>query len=207
MPTINLSRFRLDLTAQWAIFAVPLLLLIAPALYYVLDTPIGLLDRSPELGRKFDSVSDFLKFLNVTLTESTYRFRPFYEFWNGLVWWAFGEVAWPHYLIRWLIYCGAIGLFVAAFMRISKVAATAPPPQQEAGFLRMMPIALLVYLWLLFPNPCIARIEAVEHYTVFFLGLCNYAAALMLTAGKRPPPKTPCLVFLGLSGFGAFQGD
>ena len=185
---------------MWAIFAVPLLLLIVPALYYSLDTPIGLLERAPRLGYKYDSVSSFLNFLNATLIETTSRFRPFYESWNGLVWYAFGEVAWPHHLIRWLIYFGAAGLFLAAFMRISKVAATAVAPKQKAGFSQIVPIALLAYLWMLFPNSCNIRIECVEHYTVFFLGLCNYAAALMLTAGKPPPVRHHALFFLGFLG-------
>ena len=184
---------------EYAIF-IPLILLIAPALHYSLDTPIGLLERSPYLSLKFDGASNFLGFLNAALTETEARFRPFYQFWNGLVWKVFGEVAWPHHLIRWLIHFGAVGLFVAAFKRFSKVAEIAPPTRRQL-ILRMTPMALLAYLCLLFPNPCNVRIESPEHYTVFFLGLCNYAAALMLTGGKgQPGARHHALFFLGFLG-------
>ena len=203
MPTIGWDRLQSKFVAQWALFAVPLFLLITPALYYSLDTPIGLLERTPQLANKFNSASDFLDFLRTTFFYTIGRFRPFYSFWNGLEWKIFGEVAWLHHLVRWLIYFGAVAFFIAAFRRISRSPRTADAsPQRPASVPQIVPVALLAYLWLLFPNPCNVRIECVEHYSVFFLGLCNWAAVLMLTAerGKSAPRHHAlfCLGFLGL---------
>ena len=201
LPTISLTRLRGNAFAQWGLFAVPLLLLIAPALYYSLDTPIGLLERSPQHANRLHSASDFLGFLHNTLTEPQGRFRPFFYVWNGLVWKVFGDLAWPHHLIRWLICFGAVALFIAAFRRFQGKPHTAAAAA-SGGLLRIVPAALLAYLWLLFPSPVIVRIECVELYTIFFLGLCNWAAALMLTAeGGKPASRRHalfCLGFLGL---------
>ena len=205
MLTIGFAGLRRNALAQWGIVAAPLLLLIAPALHYSLDTPIGTLESSPDLAYKFNSASDFFYFLRTTIFESVRRFRPFYELWNGLAWKLFGDLAWPHYLLaRWLIFFGAVALSIAAFRRVSGWPHSADAPHQRAaGLLRIIPPALLAYSWLLFPSSVIVRIQCVELYTVFFLGLCNWAAALMLTAeGGKPAPRHHalfCLGFLGLA--------
>ena len=200
MLTIGFAGLRRNALAQWGIVAAPLLLLIAPALHYSLDTPIGTLESSPYLAHKFDSASEFFYFLRTTIFESVRRFRPFYDFWNGLAWKLFGDLAWPHYLMRWLIFFGAVALSIAAFRRISGWPHSADAPHQRAaGLLRITPPALLAYSWLLFPSTVIVRIECVELYTVFFLGLCNWAAALMLTAeGGKPCSRQTSLRALGL---------
>lgn len=200
VPTISLTRLRPKLVAQWGVFAVPLLLLIAPALHYSLDTPIGLFERSPHLANKYNSASDFLSYLRTTLLEPSWRFRPFYYIWNGLVWKVFGDSAWLHHLIRWLICCGAVALFIAAFRRFQGMPHTANA-STGGGFLwGIIPLALLAYLLLFFPNVPTVRIECVELYTVFFLGLCNWAAALMLAAERASPSHHAlfCLGWLGL---------
>ena len=201
LPTISLTRLRRNAFVQWGLFVVPLLLLIAPALYYSLDTPIGLLERSPQHADRLHSASVFLDWLHKILIESWSRFRPFFYVWNGLVWKVFGDLAWPHHLIRWLICFGAVTLFIAAFRRFQDKPQTAAAAA-SGGLLRIVPAALLAYLWLLFPSPVIVRIECVELYTIFFLGLCNWAAALMLTAeGGKPASRHHalfCLGFLGL---------
>ena len=168
-----------------------------------MDTPIGTFEISPHLAYKFNSASDFIGFLHTTIVEPIRRFRPFYDFWNGLQWKVFSDLAWPHYLMRWLIFFGAIALFTAAYMRISSLPHTANASHQRpAEFLQIIPPALLVYSWFSFPSTVIVRIECVELYTVFFLGLCNYAAAVTLTTERGQSAARHhalfCLGFLGL---------
>ena len=169
-------------TLTAAVVAAPLFLLLAPAIHYALDTPIGLFERSPWLSYRFNSLGDFGRALHGEMAGEEHRFRPFFSFWNGLQWKLFGEVAWLHHLVRWLMQFGAVSFFMAAFGRVAN-AGTAP-----AGAGRMaqvLPMAMLAYVWLLFPTTyVIVRLECVELYTMFFLGVCNFAAALMLTAPR-----------------------
>ena len=186
--------------AKLGVFAVPLLLLI-PALYYSLDTPIGLFERKPHLAHKFDSASDFLRYLRTTFMEAgSLRFRPFFDVWNGLVWRVFGDVAWPHHFSRWLLHFGAVAFFIAAYRRFSSPLDALHSP--AGSLLQIVPPALLAYLWLFFPNVPTVRIEAVEVHTIFFLGLCNWAAAAVLAAEKNRPAlgwhTLFCLGYLGL---------
>ena len=173
-------------TLATAIVAAPLVLLLAPAIYYALDTPIGLIDRQPQLHRGFIGFWDFIAMLNRMVSGVEPRFRPFFNFWNGLQWKLFGDVALLHHLVRWLMLFGAVSLFLAAFARIANAGVT---PRGTSRVVRVLPMALLAYVWLLFPTSvATVRIECVELYTMFFLGVCNFAAALMLTAppnGKR----------------------
>ena len=160
--------------------AAPLALLLAPAIHYSLDTPIGLIERQPMLGYGYNGVRGFFAMLCNLATETAHRFRPFFNLWNGLQWKVFGDVAWLHHLVRWLMLFGAVSLFLAAFWRITNAGATA---QLQGRSPRLLPMALLAYVWLLFPTTyVIVRIECVELYTMFFLGMCNFAAALMLTS-------------------------
>ena len=201
MLTIGFAGLRRNGLAQLGIVAVPLLLLMAPALHYALDTPIGLWERTPELADIFNSARDFLGFLHRTLTEPQSRFWPFRFVWQGLQWKIFGDLAWPYHLIRWLVCFGAVALFIAAFRRFQGLPHDANAAA-GGGFSRIVPAALLAYLWLLFPSPVTVRIDCMELYTVFFLGLCNWAAALLLTAegGKSAARHHGlfCLGFLGL---------
>lgn len=175
------TRLPVAKAALTAIVAAPLLLLLAPAIHYALDTPIGLLERSPELATKFDSPGALLDYFTqkFTANEET-RVRPVYDLWNGLLWKVFGETAWAHHLVRWLLLFGAVALSIAAFGRIAGWWRAATPALQ--GLPRIAPVALLAYLWLLFPTSTTVRIESVELYTMFFLSICNFAAALVLTA-------------------------
>ncbi len=187
---------------HWAILAVPLLLFI-PALHYSLDTPIGTFEASPRLADTYNSTDQFIASLRETLVgTSKTRFRPFYNYWNGLQWKIFGDLAWPHYLLRWLTFLAAVALFTATFLRISSwlPARNLSPPR--TALIRFTPSALLVFtLCLSFPSVVIIRIECVELYTVFFLGLCNWAAALLLTArAKGGDGKHHALFALGYIG-------
>ena len=204
MTTVGSTGHRRKLAVQLAIGAVPLLLLLVPALYYSLDTPVGLFDRKPHLADKFDSAGNFLAYLHRTFVETVWfwpRFRPFFEVWTGFVWKLFGDAGWPHHFSRWLFHFGAAAFFIAAFRRVSRQPqAVGASPQQATGLSLVLPVALLAYLWLLFPNVIIVRIETVELHTIFFLGLCNWAAALILTAGGGTGKAQAlfCLGFLGL---------
>ena len=207
MPAINLARLRPKLVGELGIFVVPLFLFI-PVLYYSLDTPIGLRENSPVLAGKFDSASEFFHFLRMTFVESgSTRFRPFFEAYNGLIWKVFDDVAWVHHLSWWMFHFGAVTLFIAAFRRVSGLPGSADgSPAQTGSSLRVIPVILLAYLWLFFPNVPAVHIEVVEVYTVFFLGLCNWAVALMLMTGGGGH-KVPCAVFSRLLGPTALQGS
>ena len=202
MPTIGSISLRPKLAVLWGACAVPLLLLIAPALHYSLDTPVGLLEHSPERAYKFDSASNFLAYLHMAFGETfSSRFRPFFEVWTGLVWKLSGDAGWPHHFSRWVFQFGAAALFIAAFRRVSgRPQAVGASPQPAVGLSLVLPVALLAYLWLLFPNVIAVRIETVELHTIFFLGLCNWAAALILTAGggRGKAQALFCLGFFGL---------
>ena len=204
MTTVGSTGHRRKQAAQLAIFAVPLLLLIVPALYYSLDTPVGLFERKPYLADIFDSASNFLAYLHRTFMEPVWhspRFRPFFDVWSGFVWKMFGDSGWLHHFSRWVFHFGAAAFFIAAFRRVSRrPQAVGASPQQAVGLSLVLPVALLAYLWLLFPNVIAVRIEAVELYTIFFLGLCNWAAALILTSGGGTSKGQAlfCLGFLGL---------
>lgn len=55
------------------------------------------------------------------------------------------------------------------------------PPGARRALAALLPLGLLIYCWLFFPNVPAARLSTLEVYTVFFLGLCNWMAALLLT--------------------------
>ena len=166
-------------TFATVIVAAPLVLLLAPAIHYALNTPIGLVDRTLQLGDAFDGFGKFFDLLHHMAVETDYRFRPFFALWNGWQWKVFGEVAWLHHVVRWLMLFGAVALFMGAFSRVAQGGAT--PAGGARRMRQVLPMALLAYVWLLFPTTyVIVRIECVELYTMFFLGVCNFAAALML---------------------------
>ena len=200
MPAISLARLRPKFAGVLGIFVVPLFLFI-PVLHYSLDTPIGLMENSPYLADKFESASGFSFFLHMTFVESDKtRFRPFFEFWNGLIWKVFDDAAWIHHLSRWMLHFGAVAFFIAAFRRVSRLPESADgSPRRTGSALRIIPVALLAHLWLFFPNVPVVRVEAVEIYTIFFLGLCNWAAALMLMTGGEGL-RRHALFFLGFLG-------
>ena len=54
-------------------------------------------------------------------------------------------------------------------------------PSAPNALVILPPLALLAYCWLFFPNVPAARLTNLEVYTVFFLGLCSWMAALLLT--------------------------
>ena len=176
-----------------AVAAAPLLAFV-PVLYYSLATPFALIDdyhdwRYVEI---FDGPDAFLQWCRRNFLEpGIFRYRPFWEFYNAVAWKVFGTEPWLHHLSRWVFHFGAVLLFAAAFLRISGREADENRSGRSAGggVLPLLPLVLLVHLWIFFPNVPAARLGPQEVYSVFFLGLCNYAFALMLAAGAaRNPP-------------------
>lgn len=165
--------------AYFATFAIAALLWL-PAMYYQLDTPVGLVDRNVDSAYKFTSwktlefqTKVYFTFTDLEKLQWLNRFRPFLGYWNGAIWKYFGESS-VHFANRWLFIFGAAAFLIAALRAFSRSSDAQTPYQ-------VIPVAVLAYIWLLFPNSAFVLIEAVEVYTVFFLSICNYAAALMLT--------------------------
>ena len=186
--------------------AAPLLTFV-PVLYYSLTTPFALIDdygdwRYVEI---FDGPDAFLQWCRRNFLEpGIFRYRPFWEFYNAVAWKVFGPEPWLHHLSRWVFHFGAVLLFAAAFLRFSGRDADGKPfPGRSAagGIRQLLPLALLVHLWIFFPNVPAARLGPQEVHSVFFLGLCNYAFALMLADGAartRPSPGRSTRLAYGL---------
>ena len=137
--------------------------------------------------------ANFLNAENASFLYPGDRYRPFWEFYNAVAWQVFGPTPWLHHLSRWFFHFGAVLTFAAAFWHISR----AGWREKAAGFdhggfaalLLFMPLALLVYIWLFFPNVPAARLGPQEVYSVFFLGLCNWMAALLLVGNAGDSGK------------------
>lgn len=155
-------------------WSVPVVLFL-PALYYSLTTPFGLVDDYFQ--------AQYASFLAGEFTTHPERYRPFWDFYNGVTWTIFGPVPWLHHLARWLMVAGAVFFFTAAFSVFPSVAQTGGGA--ASGFLRLLPRALLVYLWVFFPNQPAARLGPQEVNTVFFMGLCTWMMARMLSRRGR----------------------
>lgn len=156
-------------------WSVPVVLFL-PALYYSLTTPFGLVDDY-ELSR-------YASIFNLPDFRHQARYRPFWDFYNAVTWTIFGPVPWLHHLARWLMVAGAVFAFTAAFSCFSSAAQTGHGT--ASGFIRLirlLPRALLVYLWVFFPNQPAARLGPHEVSTVFFMGLCTWMMARMLSRG------------------------
>ena len=206
-----------------SLIAVPALLLLLPVFYYSFATPFALVDDYSHWGWVFivDSFSEFYNWFNRRFLELgpaagevNYRHRPLWEFYQAVSWKVLGPVPWLHYLARWLTHFAAVFLFAAALFRFLPANAAAgkraDTPTDDAGrkermarlyraALRLLPLALLLYLWLFFPNSPASRLDTQEIFTALFLGLCTYAMALMLLRGDGDdadaapgqPPTTP----------------
>ena len=66
----------------------------------------------------------------------------------------------------------------------------------------LLPLAFLLYIWGFFPNLPAARLSPQEVYTVFFLGLCTWMAALALTARPGGISRRKSLLLYGGFGLG-----
>ena len=186
---------RLRIPAKAALSGVPIgisVLLFAPALHYSLMTPLGLIDSPWSHHHHYilDSMHSFLRWLRgefFSATGGNPRFRPFLDILQALNWQLFGQTDWLHRLSRWLFHFAGFFAFAAAFLCIARsdrqVRAGLQAPAEQ-GLLPLLawllPTTLLAWIWLFFPNLPTVRLYAQETYTVFFLGLCNYAIARTL---------------------------
>ena len=209
-----------------ALIAIPTLLLLLPVFYYSFATPFALVDDYSHWSWVFivDSFSEFYNWFNRRFLELgpaagevNYRHRPLWEFYQAVSWKVLGPVPWLHYLARWLTHFAAVFLFAAALFRFLpfQAASNADDAVGRRGriarlyraALRLLPLALLLYLWLFFPNSPASRLGPQELYTALFLGLCTYAMALMLlrdddagdAPGHLPPSATPRRTILGVN--------
>ena len=177
-------------------------LLLSPILYYSLTTPFALVD---DYGTwyylsKLDSFSSFFRWVNgsfLHFNDPHERYRPLWDIYNALAWKGFGPTPWAHHLSRWVFHFGAVLTFVAAFRRVSS---PRQEPGQRDGIERLLPPAFLVYVWLFFPNSPASRLGPQEVLTVFFLGLCTWMTALMLSGRDKSPSahRPPTLLHYAL---------
>ena len=185
------------------IFFLPLLLFL-PVLYYSLSTPFALVD---DYGMCYfveflDNSKRFWKWLQTSVLEFGYgRYRPFFDFYNMTTWKIFGAIPWLHHLARWLMHFSAIGFFSASFVIIARDKTkkdfwTWGETQTRS---LLIPLGLLVYIWIYFPNVPAARLGPQEINTVFFLGLCNLMLAFILIGGtKEQKPASTLMLYLFL---------
>ena len=203
------------------LFIIPALLFL-PALYYSLGMPFGLTDDSATHRdvRIYDNFESFFSELQRQFTGAdSSRFRPLFHFYHGATWKVFGDTPWLHHLSRWVWHFGALLVFAAAFLRFASVkppgsaADGVPAPgARDGGGRRLtgrlaarLPLVFLLYIWFLFPNSPASRLTPLELYSVFFLGLCTWMAALALTAAPgRLSPRRSLLLYgvfcLGYAG-------
>lgn len=203
-------------TLQAAIAALPLLAFV-PVLYYSLTTPLGLIDDYRELlfVELLDGPRQFLEWCRRNFLEpGIFRYRPFFELYFAFTTKIFGAEPWLHHLARWVVHFAAVFLFAAAFLHVVRGSGRTGVPRlpAPAGVGPLLPLALLVHLWIFFPNVPAARLAPPEVQSVFFLGLCNWTFACLLRpaapavhAGSRFGRQTPgayglfLLAVLGLS--------
>ena len=196
------------------LFIIPALLFL-PALYYSLDTPFNLVDDYFGQVRiaLYDNFDAFFDELQRHFTSAGFaRFRPFYEFYDGAVWKVAGPAPWLHHLARWGWHLAALFVFAAALLRFAPVrpadnaAAAAGTGVRDGGVISRaaerlaawLPLAFLLYIWFFFPNSPASRLAPQEVYSVFFLGLGTWMAALALTTQPgRLSPRHGVLLYGG----------
>ena len=157
-------------------FSLPALLFI-PVLYYSLTTPFALVD---DYGMCYyveflDHASRFSNWFQKQVVDFSYgRYRPVFDLYNMATWKVFGANPWLHHLARWILHFGAIACFAAAYLRFrsEKNDEIYRIPETRGSYFHLIPLAILVYVWLFFPNSPASRLGPQEVYTVFFLGLC-----------------------------------
>ena len=185
-------------------------LLFIPILYYSLTTPFGLVDDYRILNhvQRFDDLVSRLSegtFLDFRVTRG--RYRPFWRPYNAITAHLFGATPWAYHLGRWIWHFGAVFVFVAAFRCFSRNPRreTSPRLVERDKFDHLLPLAFLIYVWVFFPNSPSSRLGTQEVYSVFFLGLCTYMTAFILskkTEDKRTSSAFPqyVLFHMGYAG-------
>ena len=159
--TLRAKDFLLPLLA--AVFVAIPALLFLPVLYYSLTTPFGLVDDFGDWAfiRILDSPGQFFQWFDdefLNLGANSDRFRPFWEFYDAVSWKTFGATAWLHHLARWIFHFGAVFAFGAAFLCFVRNGQSAQ--STASWFVRLLPLAVLAYVWLFFPNQPASRLGA-----------------------------------------------
>ena len=167
------------------LIVVPSLLLI-PVLYYSLTTPFALVDDYglwKDMAVFDGPISRWANwhFLNFSAVRT--RYRPLWEIYNATTWSLFGATPWMHHLSRWIWHFGAVLTFIAAFRCFSRNHWQEDPTAsaEREKIAHLLPLVFLVYVWVFFPNCPYSRLGPQEVYTVFFLGLCTWMTALILS--------------------------
>ena len=211
----GIARIGAALVWPGLLFAIPVLLFL-PALYYSLNTPFDLIDDYSDWRRirLYDDASAFFGGLRQQFADDGLsRFRPFYEFYVGATWKIFGPLPWLHHLSRWVWHLAALFVFAAALLRFapSKPTDNAASGIRDAGgtirrmagrLAALLPLAFLLYIWFFFPNSPAARVSPQEVYSVFFLGLCTWMAAVALTAEPGRLSSRQSLLLYGVFSLG-----
>lgn len=169
-------------TLQVALATLPLLAFV-PVLYYSLTTPLGLIDDYRELlfVELLDGPRQFFEWCRRNFLEpGIFRYRPFFELYFAFTAKIFGAEPWLHHLARWVVHFAAVFLFAAAFLRFARRERADQRFPAPAEGLPLLPLALLVHLWIFFPNVPAARLAPPEVQSVFFLGLCTWTFACLL---------------------------
>lgn len=181
-----------SILGMFIFLVIPSLLFIA-ILYYSLTTPFGLVDdygvwRYVHIFN--DPFSDWLNHTFLNFSDRRPRYRPFWEIYNATTRSLFGATPGAHHLSRWILHFGTVFIFIAAFRCFSenRQQGNSPAPTGREKFDRPLPRAFLIYVWVFFPNCPYSRIGPQEVYTVFFLGLCAWMTALILS--KRQKKRT-----------------
>ena len=165
----------------------PALLLFIPVLYYSVDTPFALIDdytlsKDADIWKSPEQIRSWLSCQLLPSDCRNSRWRPLFAIHNWLVWNLFGANPVLHHLARWFLHFGAVAMFVAAFLRLGPLSSRQVPSKGTQGICLYLPVVVLMYIWLFFPNVPAARLGPQETYTVFYLALCNWMAALLLTS-------------------------
>ena len=203
-------------TLHVALAALPLLAFV-PVLYYSLTTPLGLIDDYRELQsvELLDDPRQFIEWCRRNFLEpQIVRYLPLFDLYPAFTAKIFGAEPWLHHLARWVVHFAAVFLFAAAFLRFfrrERADERSPSPSPAEGW-PLLPLALLVHLWIFYPNVPAARLTVMEVQSVFFLGLCGWTFACLLRpaapaagTGSRLGRQTPrayglfLLAVLGLS--------
>ena len=185
-------------------FAAIAVSLYIPVLHYSLNTPFSLIDDYAS-WRFINVFNRFYQWLGSVFLGydwgydwyAPWRHRPFWEFYNAVVWKAFGPVPWLHHLARWVEHFGAVAAFAAAFLCFQRRNGDGNGDSAATGrFIRLLPLTALVYLWIFFPNQPAARLAPQEVHTVFFLGICAWMLALtLLRHGKAQTRRAALLIY------------
>lgn len=190
-PGLRNCRSRISISSTLGIILLVILpsLLFFPILYYSLNTPFGLTDDyfNFSIITKFDDLLSFWRrlmdngFILPNFSDPPERWRIIFEIDKALSWKLLGASSGLHRLLQWIIHFGGVFCFVAAARCILWHREQEISPTRSDKDSHLLPIVFLVYIWIFFPNTPASRIGLLELWTVFFLGLCNWMMALILT--------------------------